>query len=450
MNVIDQYRAKTRAAAEAVQVVRSGDWVEYTFAHGIPQTLDRALAARAAELHDVKIRWMLALRPPAVTKADPDGRAFTCMSWHFSALDRHLCDQGLVHYIPLLYRNKPRHYRQSLDVDVCMLATPPMDKHGYFNFSLYNSSTRAMVEKATTVIVEVNDKLPVCLGGREESVHISEVDMVVEGDNPDLVELPRPDPTEVERTIAGLIVERMCDGATIQFGIGGMPDAIGRMLCESDLKDLGMHTEMLVDAYLDLYEAGKLTNRRKHIDRGKGAFAFSIGGGRLYEWADRNPGLASYPVDYTNDPAVIAANDNVVAINNCVEVDLFGQINAESAGLRQISGTGGQLDFTTGAHMSRGGRAFVCMSSTYTDKKTGETSSRVVPTLDTGSIVSGPRSQSPYIVTEYGIADLHGRSTWERAERIIAVAHPHFRDELIAEANRMGIWRRTNRSTTND
>ena len=252
VNAMDQYNAKKRTAEEAVQVVRSGDWVEYTFGHGIPQALDRALAARKGELRDVKIRWMLALRPLAVVTADPENEAFTFMCWHFSGLDRRLCDQGLVHYIPLLYRNKPRHYRESLEVDVCMLATPPMDRHGYFNFSLYNSSTRAMVEKARTVIVEVNEKLPVCLGGREECVHISEVDFVVEGESPDLVELPRLTPTEVDKTIARLIVEQMRDGSTIQFGIGGMPDTIGRMLCDSDLKDLGMHTEMLVDAYLDL------------------------------------------------------------------------------------------------------------------------------------------------------------------------------------------------------
>jgi acyl-CoA hydrolase len=268
----------------------------------------------------------------------------------------------------------------------------------------------------------------------------------VEGESPDLVELPRLAPTEVDKTIAGLVVEQMRDGSTLQFGIGGMPDTIGRMICGSDLKDLGMHTEMLVDAYLDLHESGKLTNQCKSIDRGKGAFAFSIGGKGLYEWADRNPGLASYPVDYTNDPAVIAANDNVVAINNCVEVDLFGQVNSESSGLRQISGTGGQLDFTTGAYMSRGGKAFVCMSSTYTDKKTHEIHSRVVPTLAVGSIVTGPRSQSPYIVTEYGIANLHGRSTWERAERVIAIAHPQFRDALVRDAQRMGVWRRSNKA----
>jgi len=300
-----------------------------------------------------------------------------------------------------------------------------------------------MVEKAKTVIVEVNEKLPVVLGGREESVHISEVDFVVEGDNLDLPELPRLQATEVDKEVARLIVEQIVDGSTIQLGIGAMPDAVGRMICESDLKDLGMHTEMLTDAYMDLYLAGKLTNRRKNVDQGKGVFTFSVGTKALYDWADRNPGLASYPVNYTNDPDVMALNDNLITINNCVEVDLFGQVNAESSGLRQISGTGGQLDFCTGAYLSRGGKGFICLSSTYTDKKTGEFFSRIVPTLSDGSAVTDPRSQTPYLVTEYGIANLIGRSTWERAERIINIAHPRFREGLIREAEKMKIWRRS-------
>jgi acyl-CoA hydrolase len=224
-----------------------------------------------------------------------------------------------------------------------------------------------------------------------------------------------------------------------------MPDSVGRMIGESDLKDLGMHTEMLVDAYLDLYQAGKLSNRCKNIDQGKGVFTFCVGTKALYDWADRNPGLASYPVDYTNDPHVIASNDNLAAINNCVEVDLFGQVNAECSGLRHISGTGGQLDFTTGAYMSRGGKALICLSSTYTDKKTGKVRSRIVPTLTCGSIVTDPRSQAPYIVTEHGVANLAGRSTWERAELVIGVADPRFRDDLVREAEKMKIWRRSSK-----
>ncbi len=446
MNAMDQYNAKKRTAEKAVQVVRSGDWVEYTFGHGIPQALDRALAARQSELRDVKIRWMLALRPLAVVTADPGNEAFTFMCWHFSGLDRRLCDQGLVHYIPLLYRNKPRHYRQSLEVDVCMLATPPMDKHGYFNFSLFNSSTRAMVEKARTVIVEVNEKLPVCLGGREENVHISEVDFVVEGESPDLVELPRLAPTEVDKTIARLIVEQMSDGSTIQFGIGGMPDTIGRMLCDSDLKDLGMHTEMLVDAFLDLFEAGKLTNRCKSIDRGKGAFSFAVGGKGSVRVGRPQPRPGLLPGRLHQRPGRDRrqrqrGGHQQLRRGGPVRPDQLGVV-----GPAPDQRYGGQLDFTTGAYMSRGGKAFVCMSSTYTDKKTGEMRSRVVPTLEVGSIVTGPRSQSPYIVTEYGIANLHGRSTWERAERVIEIAHPQFREELIREAQRMGVWRRSNKA----
>ena len=443
MNVIDEYNRKKRTPDEAVRAVCSGDWVEYTMGHGIPPALDRALAARKGELHDVKIRGMLALRPLEVVRADPKNESFTYTSWHFSGLERRLYDEGSIFYNPLLYRNEPLHYRATLDIDVAMVAVTPMDRHGYFNFSLHNSATRAMIEKAKTVIVEVNEMLPTVLGGREENVHISEVDFVVEGDNLDLPEFPRPMPTEVEKAVARLIVEQIKDGSTIQFGIGGMPDAIGRLICESDLKDLGMHTELLVDAYLDLFLVGKLTNRCKNIDRGKGVFTFSVGTKALYDWADRNPGLASYPVDYTNDPSIIAANDNLVAINNCVEVDLFGQVNSETSGLRQISGTGGQLDFCTGAYLSRGGKAFLCMSSTYTDKKTGEVRSRIVPTLAAGSAVTDPRSQTPYLVTEYGIANLIGRSTWERAERVINIAHPSFRDELVREAEKMKVWRRS-------
>lgn len=445
MRYADEYRRKLTTAAEAVRAVKSGDWVEYTMGHGVPPALDRALAARKGDLVDVKIRGMLALRPLEVVRADPANESFTYMSWHFGGIERRLHDEGSIYYNPLLYRRKPLHYRATLEVDVVMVAVTPMDKHGYFNFSLHNSATRAMVEKAKTVIVEVNRKLPVCFGGREESVHISEIDHIVEGDDPDLPELPRGEPSDVDRAVAKRIVEQIRDGSTIQLGIGAMPDAVGRMICESDVKDLGMHTEMLIDAYLDLHLAGKLTNRCKNIDQGKGVFTFSVGSKALYEWADRNPGLASYPVNYTNDPNLMATNENLITINNCVEVDLFGQVNSESSGLRQISGTGGQLDFVTGAYLSRGGRAFVCLSSTFADRKTGEVRSRIVPTLAAGSAITDPRSQTPYLVTEFGVANLIGRSTWERAERVIAIAHPKFRDELVREAEKMKIWRRSNK-----
>ena len=369
---------------------------------------------------------------------------FTYCSWHFTGYERKLFDSGRCYFTPLTYRNKPRYYRNGLQVDVAMISVAPIDKHGYFNFSLTNSATRAIVETAKTVIVEVNENLPTALGGNEEGIHISEVDFIVEGSNHTLPELPAAAPDEVDKRIAQLIVGEVVDGATLQLGIGGMPNAVGNLLADTDVKNLGMHTEMLVDAYLTLYERGKLNNKFKGTDKGKGAWTFCLGTKKLYDWVDQNPFLASYPVDYTNDPAVIAQNDNFVSVNNCLEVDLYGQVAAESSGIRQISGSGGQLDFVTGAFSSRGGKSFICFKSTYTDKN-NQLCSRVLPTLPQGGIVTDPRSQVHYLVTEWGKVLLAGCSTWERTERIISIAHPSFRDDLIKQAAEMQIWRRSNK-----
>ena len=218
---------------------------------------------------------------------------------------------------------------------------------------------------------------------------------------------------------------------------------MGELIAQSDLKDLGMHTELCTDAYLELYRSGKLTNKKKNIDRGKGVFGCAIGSRDLYEWLDDNPGIAAYPLEYVNRPSVIAQLDNVVSINSCVAVDLYGQVAAESAGSRQISGTGGQLDFLTGASASRGGKAFICMSSVYKGKS-GNIHSRILPQFN-GDIITSPRSQVYFIATEYGVVNLEGKSTWERAEDLIHIAHPDFRDELIKEAAERKIWRRSNK-----
>ena len=247
----------------------------------------------------------------------------------------------------------------------------------------------------------------------------------------------------VDLAIAGHIFPFLRDGATVQLGVGGMPNALGSLIAQSDLKDLGMHTELCSDGYLDMFKAGKLTNRRKSLYPGKGVLGIAIGSREMYDWLDDNPGYIGFPLSYVNDPQVIAQNDNMISINGCLSADLYGQVGSESVGTRQISGTGGQLDFVTGAAMSRGGMGFLCMSSTYTDKK-GERHSRILPRFD-GDIVTTPRSQAPYLVTEYGIANLAGRSTWERAEALIAIAHPDFREELIRAAESQGIWRQSNR-----
>jgi butyryl-CoA:acetate CoA-transferase len=320
-----------------------------------------------------------------------------------------------------------------------------MDRHGYFNLGPSASHTYAVVQMAKKVIVEVNENMPICLGDRTAYVHISDVDMIVEGDNTPIDAMPPAKPgTDVDKAVAKLVVERIPNGACLQLGIGGMPNAIGKMIAESDLKDLGIHTEMYVDAFVDMAEAGKITGAHKNIDRGLQTYAFGAGTKKMYDYLDGNPECKSASVDYVNNVKQIGALDNFISINNAVDCDLYGQINAESAGTKNISGAGGQLDFVIGAYASRGGKSFICMSSTFTDKQ-GNLVSRIRPTLANGSIVTDTRANSMYIVTEYGIAMMKGRTTWQRAEDLINIAHPQFRDQLIAEAEKMHIWRRSNK-----
>ena len=240
------------------------------------------------------------------------------------------------------------------------------------------------------------------------------------------------------------ILEEIPDGACLQLGIGGMPNAVGALIAKSDLKDLGVHTEMYVDAFVDIANAGKITGARKNIDKGRQVYAFGAGTKKLYDYLNKNPECMSAPVDYTNDVRTISALDNFMSINNAVDLDLFGQVNAESAGIKHISGAGGQLDFVLGAYLSRGGKSFICCSSTF-KKKDGTLESRIVPTLAPGSIVTDTRANIHYLVTEYGKVNLKGLSTWQKTEAIISVAHPQFRDQLIAEAEKMHIWRASNK-----
>ena len=244
---------------------------------------------------------------------------------------------------------------------------------------------------------------------------------------------------EVDRAVAKLIVEQIPNGACLQLGIGGMPNAVGEMLAESDLKDLGVHTEMYVDAYVELAKAGKVTCARKNIDRGRQVYSFAAGTQKLYDYLDDNPACMSAPISYTNDVRTCAAIDNFISINNAVDVDLYGQVNGETAGIKQISGAGGQQDFVMGAYLSKGGKSFICLSSTHKDKN-GNLTSRIRPTLQTGSVVTDTRVNTMYVVTEYGCVCLKGLSVWERAEKLISIAHPQFREELIREAEKQKIW----------
>ena len=446
MSFLEEYKQKLVSADEAVKVIKSGDWVDYGWCNGTPDVLDKALARRTDELKDIKLRGGILLKPLAVFEREDAAEHFTWNSWHMGGYERKLIARGCSFYAPIRYSELPRYYRDGgAKVNVAMFQVAPMDAHGFFNFGPNASHLGAICEMADHIIVEVNENMPRCLGGTETGVHISKVTSIVEGENPAIAELGGGGAaTDVDKKVAQLIVDQIPNGACLQLGIGGMPNAVGSLIAESDLKDLGVHTEMYVDAFVDIAKAGKITGANKSIDRYRQVYGFGAGTKKMYDYMDENPELMSAPVSYTNDIRQVSALDNFISINNCVDVDLFGQISSESSGIKHISGAGGQLDFVLGAYLSNGGKSFICCSSTFTDKN-GTMHSRIRPTLAEGSIVTDTRANTHFIVTEYGMVNVKGLSTWEKAEAIISIAHPDFRDELIKEAEAMNIWRRSNR-----
>ena len=408
------YQSKLTNAEEAVKIVKSGDWLEYTLGPNMPEILDEALAARAEELEDINVRVLLGAKPLKIIDAnDRVGRnVFTINSWHFSGYERQWAKKGYAFYLPFRYSECPEMYRREEDierVDVMLVQTAPMDKYGYFNFGPSNSHLMEAARRAKHIIVEVNENMPYINGLYDEALHISQVDKIVEH-NSDLVAIGNAKPNATDEKIAELILKEIPNGATLQLGIGGMPNAVGAMIAKSDLKDLGIHSEMYVDSMMDMTKAGVITGQRKNLDRGKQVFAFAMGSNEMYEFMDHNPQIVSAPVDYVNSPNVIEQFDNFISINNAIEVDLFGQVSSESVGFRQISGTGGQLDFVIGAYHSKGGKSFVALTSSFLDKK-GVNHSRIVPFINQ-SRVTDPYTTTHYIVTEYGMFNLKGNSLW--------------------------------------
>jgi acyl-CoA hydrolase len=306
-----------------------------------------------------------------------------------------------------------------------------MDQNGCFNFSAANTWHGAVIERAKMVIVETTRGLPYVHGERT-GVHVSDVDYIIEGDDAPAAELPNPPPGEADRAVARLIAAEIEDGACLQIGIGAMPNAVCGLLLESGVGDLGVHTEMMTDGLADLYKAGRITGSRKTLYPGKIAYTFALGSRDLYATLDRNPDMHCLPVECTNPPHIIMQNDNVVSINNTCQIDLQGQAASESDGYRHISGTGGQLQFVRGAYASKGGKSFICLSSTY-DKR-GERRSRIVLSLAPGNVVTTPRTDTMYVVTEYGMVNLKGKSIAERAKALIGIAHPDLREELERKA----------------
>lgn len=446
MNYIDEYNRKKVTADEAVKVIKSGDWVDYGFCVTTVDALDQALARRTDELTNINLRGAILPKLPAVFEREDAGEHFTWNSWHFSGIERRLASRGLAFYAPISYSELPRYYR---DLDnpsnVAMMQVAPMDENGYFNFGPSASHLMAVCERADYVIVEVNKNVPYCYGNETSGIHISKVNYIVEGENPPISAFGSGGSiSEIDKTIAEHILDHIPNGACLQLGIGGMPNALGSLIAHSDLKELGVHTEIYSDGFVDIAKAGKITGEHKNLDKGRQAFVFAAGTQKVYDYIHNNPEILSVSSDYVNDIRVIAAQDNMISINNCVDIDLYGQISSESSGFKQITGAGGQLDFVLGAYLSKGGKSFICCSSTFTDKS-GNLHTRIRPTLSSGSAVTATRACVQYVATEHGLVNLKGLSTWQRAEAIISIAHPAFRDELIKDAEKMGIWRNTNR-----
>jgi acyl-CoA hydrolase len=425
--------ARKISAADAAALVKSGYWLDFGGCLGQPDVFDAALAARVGELTNVGIRSSLAAKSRAVIECDLAGTHFHWFTWHFSGYERKKADAGVCFHIPPNLGEISDYYRRFIEpIDIVVLKVRPAGADGIFNFGPTNGWTRTLVERAKTMIVETSTAVPHVFGA-DNGVHISEVDYIIEGDNQPLTELKSPPLTDIDRAVAKRIAGEVDDGACLQIGIGGMPNAVCSLLLESGAKDLGIHTEMLTDGLIELYKAGVVTGARKQLDPGKSVFTFGLGTQAMYDAIDGNPDMLCANVEYTNLPHIIMQNDRVFSINNTTQMDLQGQAASESDGHRHISGTGGQLQYARGAYASKDGKSFMCMSSTY--EKNGIRKSRIVLNLTAGNIVTTPRTDIMYVVTEYGMVNLKGRSIPERAAAMISLAHPEFREELERQAH---------------
>lgn len=429
-------QSKFVSPEEAVRAVRAGDWVDYGFGGGFPELLDRALAARRDELSEVKIRGGLVIRPRIeAVECDPEQKAFSYYSWHIGDYERKLQSRGLCRFLPMVLRYLPELYRSHIRVDTAFVPVSRPDGEGYCGLGISNYAWRTIFEQARTVIFEINEQLPTLQGvDGSHRVHLSEADFVVEGAHEPLPIRTYKDPSPIDVQIAEHVVREIPNGATLSLGVGGVPFTVAKLLAQSDLTDLGCHTGTISDAFLALHRAGKLTNARKELDAGLSTWNLAMGSQELYDWLDAEPQLF-HPgdLDYVHNPYRMAEMKNFISINGGVQLDLMGQENGESAGTRQLSGIGGQMDFLEGAFRSQGGKGFICMNASRVTKD-GERKSNILPAIPGGSTVSAPRTMIQYVATEYGVVKLSGLSVLERAQAMISVAHPDFREELTKYA----------------
>ena len=423
------YNSRLCTADEAIKSIKSGDTVVFAHCVDEPEVLVDALVANAEAYKNVEICHMVSLGKGEYTKPEYKEH-FRFNGWFTGGSTRKSIEQGHGDFTPVFFHEIPGYIRKGIfKVDVAMIMVSPPDEHGYCNLGVSSDYTIQAVESAKIVLAEVNDQVPVVFG--ETFVHVSQIDKFVETSHP-LPELGLPKIGEVELAIGKNCAELIEDGATLQLGIGAIPDAVLQSL--KDKKDLGIHSEMISDGVVDLYEAGVINNSQKAINKGKMTITFLMGSKRLYDFANNNPAVELRTVDYVNHPVVVAQNSKLVCINSCIAVDFMGQVVSDSIGIKQFSGVGGQVDFVRGASMSLDGqgKAIIAMPS-VTVKKDGSMLSKITPYIDLGAAVTTSRNDVDYIVTEYGIAELKGKTLKERARNLINIAHPDFREELKVE-----------------
>lgn len=422
---VEDYKKKLVSAEEAVSVIKNSDRVYISGNAATPYVLMKALAARRDELTDVELAHVLLLGKDPFSKPGMESH-FRHNSLFVGPADRKAINEGRADYVPIFLHQIPNlFYSGQMPVDVAMLHLSPPDEHGFMSFGVEVLASKAAAETTKTIIAQVNEKMPRVLG--DSFIHVSRVHRVVEVSE-ELPQLEKSPFTEVERKIGHHIAKLIDDGSTLQLGIGGIPDAVLSAL--KDRTDLGIHTEMVSDGVMEAIEAGIITGAKKTFHPNKVILTFMLGSNRLYDWADNNPILEAHPSDYTNHPFNVSRNDNMIAINSAIEVDITGQVCSDSIGTYIYSGFGGQVDFIRGAVHSKGGKPIIALPSTA---KGGEMS-RIVPYLKKGAGVVTTRADVMYVVTEYGVAYLHGKNLKERTEALISIAHPDFRDELIEEA----------------
>jgi len=424
----DAYQGKLVSPQDAIKQVQNGDFIIVPTGVGEPPALLTALSEQRTSFHDVKVAQILALRKYGYF--DPETVAHVRhVAFFYGPASRPGGQAGWVDFIPNYFGEIPRMIEQgNIAADVVFSVASPMDEHGYFALSLGTDYTMAALAKARSIVLEVNPNVPFAHG--ECHVHISQVSAIVESNDP-ILEVGLPVIGPVQAAIGKYVAEMIDHGATLQIGYGAIPDAVVIQL--SDKHDLGIHTEMIGDGILSLVESGAVTNRKKNFHPGKMMATFALGSQKLYRFMHHNPMLEMHPVNITNDPNIAGLNDNLMTINASLQIDLLGQCGSESLGSLPYSGTGGQADFVRAANISRGGKSFIVLPSTAKN----DTISRIVPALSSGTHVSTSKNDVNYVVTEFGVAQLRGKSYRQRAEELIAIAHPNFRAELRASLNKM-------------